>query len=156
MPIKASKPIPDGIQSVTPVINFTGDCAQAIDFYKKAFGAEVVGDIAKAPDGKVLHAMIKIGDSNVMLSDVMGPAENAAGLRGNLWLYVDNCDSIFNRAAGAGCKVVWPLIDQFWGDRAGTIIDPFGHQWSIATLKWILTPQEMKEKQAEWFASLKR
>jgi PhnB protein len=156
MPKKAPKPVPKGMNTVTPVLNFKGDCSTAIAVYKKAFGAVVVGDIATGPNGKVLHAMIKIGGSNIMLSDVMHKDVSLAGLRSNMWVYVDDCDKMFNRAVAAGCTVVWPLTDMFWGDRTGVLKDPFGHQWSIATLKWVLKPEEMRKAQDEWLKSVKK
>ena len=155
---KAPKPVPEGMHTVTSVLNFKGDCVKAIEFYQKAFGATVVGEVAKGPDNKVMHAMIKIGDSNVMLSDLMGMGkeEDAVGVRNNLWVYVKDCDALFNQAVGAGAAVTWSPTDQFWGDRVSVVKDPFGNQWSIATAKWIMTPEEMQKAQEEWFKTMKK
>ncbi len=155
MATKAAKPIPEGMHTVTPVLNFNGNCEKAIEFYKKAFQATVVGEIAKGPGGMVLHALIKIGDANVMLSDLMGKQDNPVGLYGNMWIYIDDCDSMFNKAISAGAVAVWPLTDQFWGDRVGVIKDPFNHQWSIATLKFTMSQEEMQKKQDEWMKTMK-
>jgi uncharacterized glyoxalase superfamily protein PhnB len=143
------------MHTVTPVLNFKGDCSKAIEFYQKAFGAAIAGEIAKGPDLKVMHAMIKIGDSNVMLSDLMGMVEEPVGMHANLWVYVEDCDSLFNRAVAAGCSVTWPPSDQFWGDRVAVVKDPFGNQWSIATVKWTMAPEEMQKAQEEWLKTMK-
>jgi PhnB protein len=156
MPRKALKPIPKGMRTITPVLNFKGDCIKAIEFYKKAFGAKVIGEVVKGPDGKVLHALLKIGDSNVMLSDLMGQDDEQFGLHANMWVYIADCDSVFNRAIAAGAKVKYPIMDQFWGDRVGALVDPFNNLWSIATLKWIMTPEEIQKGQDDWFKSIKK
>ena len=156
MPKKAPKPVPKGMHTVTSVLNFKGDCAEAIEFFKRAFGATVVGRIEKGADDKVMHALIKIGDSMVMLSDLMGPDKDPVGVRNNLWVYVNNCDTLFNRAVAAGATVTWPLSNQFWGDRVGVVRDPYGNQWSIATAKLVLTPRELQKAQEEWFKTMKR
>ncbi len=158
MATKAPKPVPEGMHTVTSVLNFKGDCLKAIEFYKKALGATVVGEVAKGPDNKVMHALIKIGDSSVMLSDLMGMGkeEDAVGLNNNLWVYVDNCDALFNRAVAAGATVTWPPTDQFWGDRVGVAKNPFGNQWSIATAKLVLTPEEIQKAQEEWLKTMKK
>jgi PhnB protein len=154
---KAPRPVPEGMHMVTPVLNFKGDCVKAIEFFQKAFGAMVVGEVAKGPDAKVMHALIKIGDSNVMLSDlmVMGKEADAVGVRNNLWVYIDNCDTLFDRAVAAGAAVTWPPTDQFWGDRVAVVKDPFGNQWSIATAKWVMTQEEMQKAQVEFFKMMK-
>jgi PhnB protein len=153
---KAKSPVPPGHHTVTPQLTLD-NAAQAIDWYKKALGAEEVAR-ATGPDGKIMHAEIKIGDSLIMLNDTMGP--NSKGPRGyggspaSLWVYVADCDAMFNRAVAAGGRVLegpmGKMGDQFWGDRAGTFTDPQGYMWTIATRKEDLTPQEMKQRQDEW------
>ena len=130
------KPIPEGMRAVTPHLVCAG-AADAIEFYKKAFGAV---EAARLPDpqGKIAHAMIRIGDSNVMLVDEfpeMGSVSPKA-LKGSpvtLHLYVDNVDATVERAVKAGAKITMPVADMFWGDRYGKLADPFGHHWSVAT-----------------------
>jgi len=130
------KPIPDGMHSVTPHLICAG-AADAIEFYKKAFGAVEEARLP-GPGGRIMHAMIRIGDSAVMLVDEM-PEWCALGpkaLKGSpvtIHLYVENADATFERAVKAGAKVTMPLEDQFWGDRYGKLEDPFGHHWSVAT-----------------------
>jgi uncharacterized glyoxalase superfamily protein PhnB len=130
------KPVPEGMHSVTPHLICAG-AADAIEFYKKAFGAVEEARLP-GPGGKLMHAMIRIGDSAVMLVDEM-PEFGALGpksLKGSpvtVHLYVENADATFERAVKAGAKVTMPLEDQFWGDRYGKLVDPFGHHWSVAT-----------------------
>jgi len=134
------KPIPPGYHSVTPYLTVR-DAARAIDFYKGAFGA-VEKERMTGPDGKsVMHAELKIGDSIVMLSDEfpgMSTCRSPQSLGGTtvaLFLYVQDVDAAFKRAANSGCKVLMELTDMFWGDRFGKLEDPFGNQWSMATHK---------------------
>ncbi len=155
MPTKAANPVPHGMHTVTPVLNFRGNCSKAIDFYKEAFGATVVGDIATGPGGMVLNAMLKIGNSILMLSDLMQASGPTFGLNANLWIYTDDCDALFNRAVSAGCKAKGPMLDMFWGDRVGALTDPFDNQWSIASQKFVPTPEEMRKSQEEWMKSNK-
>jgi uncharacterized glyoxalase superfamily protein PhnB len=142
------KPIPDGMHSVTPHLVCAG-AAKAIEFYKKAFGA-VEGGRLPGPDGRIMHAQIRIGDSAVMLVDEM-PEWGALGpkaLKGSsvtIHLYVENADATFERAVKAGAKVVMPIADQFWGDRYGKLEDPFGHHWSVATRLRDVSPDEMQQ-----------
>jgi PhnB protein len=158
MPTKALKPVPEGMNTITTELYYNGNCLQAIEFYKKAFGATTIGEIAKGPDGKsVMHAMLKIGDSNIMLADAWpgnwetGPKNTATA---GLFLYVEDCDKLYNQAVKAGCIVVNEMMDAFWGDRMGKVKDPFGHCWSIASLKWILTPEEISKGMDEWMKSV--
>jgi PhnB protein len=143
-----AKPIPEGMHSVTPQLVCAG-AAAAIEFYKKAFGATEVGRVA-GPDSKIMHAMLRIGDSGVMLVDEM-PQWGALGpksLKGSpvtIHLYVPDVDAFVSRAVDAGAKVTMPVADQFWGDRYGKIEDPFGHQWSVATHVRDVAPEEMKQ-----------
>jgi PhnB protein len=149
MPVK---PIPEGYHSVTPYLIVHGG-AQAIDFYKQAFGAVELFRM-DAPDNKIGHAEIKIGDSIVMLADE-NPAWGAKGpsaLGGTpvqLMIYVEDVDAVFKRALAAGGKETRPLKDQFYGDRSGTLTDPFGHSWTVATHKEDVSPTEMERRAAE-------
>jgi len=148
---KAKKAVPEGHHTVTPHL-ILDNAAQALDWYKKALGAEEVARAA-GPDGKIMHAEIRIGDSLIMLNDAMGGVKGPKAFGGSpasLWLYVEDCDKLFNKAVSAGGKVapgpMGQMQDQFWGDRSGTVIDPQGYQWTIATRKEDLTPQEMKQR----------
>jgi uncharacterized glyoxalase superfamily protein PhnB len=140
--------IPDGMHSVTPHL-ICGGAADAIEFYKKAFGA-VEGGRLPGPNGKLMHAMIRIEGSAVMLVDEM-PEWGALGpksLKGSpvtIHLYVENVDAFVKRAVDAGAKVTMPVADMFWGDRYGKIEDPFGHHWSVATHVREVTMEEMKQ-----------
>jgi PhnB protein len=141
------KPVPQGMHSVTPHLICAG-AADAIEFYKKAFGAVEVARLP-GPGGKLMHAMIRIGDSAVMLVDEM-PEWGALGpksLKGSpvtVHLYVENADATIERAVKAGAKVTMPLADQFWGDRYGKLEDPFGHHWSVATHVRDVSTEEMQ------------
>jgi PhnB protein len=152
---KAVKPVPDGYHTITPQLTLD-NAAQTIDWYKKALGAEEVSRSA-GPDGKIMHAEIKIGDSRVMMNDVMMGQKGPQALGGSpasMWLYVENSDALFNRAVGAGAKVQMPMADQFWGDRAGSVADPAGYTWWIATRKEELTPAEMQQRAQEFFKQM--
>ena len=149
---KAKSPIPEGYHTVTPSLTFD-DAIPAIEWYKKALGAEEVSR-AVGPDGKIMHAELKIGDSRIMLNDAMMGGKGPKALGGSpasLWIYVENCDVLFNRAIAAGAQVahgaMGQLQDQFWGDRSGTFTDPHGYLWTIATHKEDLTREEMKQRQ---------
>lgn len=148
---KAVKPVPEGYHTITPQLTLD-DAAGTIEWYKKALGAEELGR-SVGPDGKIMHAEIKIGDSRVMVNDVvMGKGPKAlGGSPASLWLFVDNSDALFQRAVGAGAKVSMPMADQFWGDRAGAVVDPAGYTWWLATRKEDLTPAEMKQRADEFF-----
>jgi PhnB protein len=152
---KAKSAIPTGHHTITPQLTLD-NAAQAIDWYKKALGAEETAR-AVGPDGKIMHAEVRIGDSLIMLNDEMGGGKSPkkfGGSPASLWVYVENCDVLFNRAVAAGAKVangpMGQMADQFWGDRCGTLTDPQGYSWTIATHKEDLTPQEMQQRQAEW------
>jgi PhnB protein len=147
----AVKPIPEGYHSVTPYLYAKG-AAQAIEFYKKAFSATERMRIAH-PDGRVGHAEIQIGDSIIMLADEFPEidARSPQSLGGSpvsIHLYVDDADTMFNRAVAAGARVKRPLADQFYGDRLGGIEDPFGHTWWISTHKEDLSPEEIEKRAA--------
>ena len=152
---KAKSAVPEGFHTVTPQLTLD-NAAQAIDWYKKALGADEVSR-AVGPDGKVLHAEVQIGNSRIMLNDAMGGGKGPKAFGGSpasLWIYVEDCDALFNRAVAAGARVfdgpMGSMADQFWGDRCGTLTDPQGFSWTIATRKEDLTPKEMEKRQAEW------
>ena len=151
----AKKPVPEGLHTVTPQL-ILDNAAQAIEWYKKALGAQETNR-AVGPDGKILHAALRIGDSHLYLNDAMMGAKGPKTMGGSpasFWIYVEDCDALFNRAVAAGGKVaegpMGQMADQFWGDRCGTLTDPHGYRWTIATHKEDLTPQEMEQRQAEW------
>ena len=147
------KPIPQGYRSVTPYLTLN-DAARALDFYKRAFGAQEIMRM-DGPNGKIGHAEIKIGDSMIMLSDEMPGSvsrspQSLGGTTAGVFLYVENVDAVFNQAVSAGAQVQTPLADMFWGDRFGQLKDPFGHSWSVATHKEDVAPAEMQKRmQAE-------
>jgi len=150
---KAKNPIPEGFQSLTPHITVKG-AANYLDFLKRAFNAVEVSR-APAPDGKLMHAHVRIGDSNLMLNDDF-PEFGAPPIAEGHWpltlhLYVADADAAFAQAVEAGCTVTMPLADQFWGDRYGNVKDPFGFNWAIATHIEDPTPEELKEREAKLF-----
>jgi PhnB protein len=152
------KPIPEGYHSVTPYL-VVDDAAKAIEFYKKALGAE---EKYRLPMGdRIGHAEIKIGDSHVMLSDEfpdmgnLGPKARG-GTTVSLMIYLDDVDSAFKRAIDAGATESRPVEDQFWGDRMGTLTDPFGHQWSLATHVEEVPEEEIGARFEEWQAKQKQ
>lgn len=152
---KAKSPVPQGFHTITPQLTLD-NAAAAIDWYKKALGAEEKGR-AVGPDGKIMHAEIRVGDSIVMLHDAMMGAKGPKSMGGSpaaLWIYTEDCDALFNRAIAAGAQPgngpMGQVSDQFWGDRCGTLIDPHGFQWTIATRKEDLTPEEIKVRQDEF------
>lgn len=149
------EPIPTGYHTVTPYLVIK-DAAQAIEFYKEAFGATELMRL-ESPEGKLVHAEIRIGDSPLMLCDE-SPDWNAlspqtiGGTSVSLMLYLEDVDSVVNRALGAGATLLMPVADQFWGDRMGTVADPFGHKWSIATHIEEVAPEEIDRRAREIFA----
>jgi uncharacterized glyoxalase superfamily protein PhnB len=146
MSVKAK---PDGYHTLTPYMTVR-DAARAIEFYKQAFGATEKG-VAKGPDGKIMHAELRIGDSVFMLADEfpefgsLSP-QSTGGSGMGLHIYTEDVDSAFDRAVKAGAQVDMPVSDMFWGDRYGKLSDPFGHKWSIATHKRDMSEEEMKEE----------
>ena len=152
-------PIPDGFHSITPNL-IIKDASKAIDWYKQALGANELYRMP-GPDGRIMHAEIKIGDAVVMITDEMpemggkGP-QTLGGTPVSLMIYCEDCDALFNRAVGAGASVRMPLEDAFWGDRWGMVTDPFGHVWAIATRKKNLSVPEMKRAMDEFMANFKR
>ena len=154
-PRKRVSPIPKGNHSVTPGLAVR-NADQAIEFYKKALGAKEKARMP-GPDGKIMHADIVIGDSHVMLGEENPQMNNPSpqSLNGSpisLYVYVRDADKVFSQAVKAGATVAMPMMDQFWGDRAGMITDPFGHKWWLATHKRDLSPKEMKKAAEEFFA----
>src|SRR6478672_36316 len=145
----AVKPVPEGYHSVTPYLA-VDDATAAIDYYKKAFGAEERVRMT-GPDGRIGHAELAIGDSLIMLSDPMPqgstrPPGDLGGTSGSVFLYVPDVDRVVQKSVDAGATVTMEVADQFWGDRFGVITDPFGHVWSIATHVEDVPPEEMAER----------
>jgi PhnB protein len=146
------KPVPDGMHTVTPHLVCAAD---AIESYKKAFNAVEMAHLSN-PQGKLIHASIRIGDSAVMLVDEFpdwgqfGP-KSLKGSPLTIHLYVEDADATFKRAVAAGAKVTMPLEDTFWGDRYGVLEDPFGHHWSVATHLRDVTPEEIQQAAQKMF-----
>jgi len=145
-------PVPKGLRTVTPYLSING-AAAAIDWYKKAFGAkEIVRE--PTPDGKLMHAQIRIGDSILMMSDVFpGASSQSPDVLGNssvtLQVYVKNVDKLWQKAVDAGAKITMPLDNVFWGERYGQLTDPFGHHWSLSEqIKMSKAERDEKQKQA--------
>ena len=155
--MKATQAVPKGFHTVTPSL-FVRNTAQAIDFYKKALGAEELMRMT-GPDGKIGHAEIKIGDSIIFLSDENAAfgtksPESLGGVTGALYLYVDDVDKAFQRAVDAGGQARMPVMDMFWGDRVGNFIDPYGHSWTLSTHTQDLTEQEIQEGEKKFYAQM--
>lgn len=151
-----AKPIPDGYHTVTPYLYVKG-AADAIEFWKKAFGATEVLRMP-GPDGTVMHAEIKIGDSILMLAEEMPEWGNKSpktlgGPSGGYCIYLNDVDAAFAKAIAAGATVLRPVQDQFYGDRSGTVTDPFGHTWTLATHKEDLTPEQITQRFEEFMKS---
>ncbi len=150
------KAIPDGFHSLQAYLTVKG-AAQAIEFYKKAFGAKELYRMP-GPGGSVMHCEMQVGDSRFMLSDEfpeMGPRRSPQTLKATcfqLFMYVPDVDATFKQAVASGAKAVMPVADMFWGDRYGTLTDPFGHEWGIATHKEDLTPEQVKQRADAFFA----
>jgi PhnB protein len=148
----------EGYQTVTPALTVRNG-AEAIEFYKKAFGAEEVMRVL-GPDGKsIMHAEIRLGNSRIMLGDeapstgCLAPV-TLGGPGGSLYVYVPDVDVAFKRAVAAGAKVLMPVTDMFYGDRLGQVEDPSGHRWGLATHVEELAPEELARRQREFFASM--
>jgi PhnB protein len=152
-------PIPPGFHTLTPHLTVR-NAKEALEFYKQAFGAEVL-HVADMPDGKVMHATVRMGDSMLMLNDEM-PEHGAlsplssGGSGVTLHIYTENVDDAFARAVAAGATVKMPLADQFWGDRYGVVADPYGFKWSLATRVKELSPEQMQEEQEKMFSAMKK
>lgn len=150
----ATKAIPKGYHSVTPYLIIDG-AAKAIDFYKRAFNATEVMRM-ESPDGRVGHAEIKIGDSQIMLADEhpqMGyrSPQSLGGAAVSLMVYVEEVDQTFKQALASGAQELQPVKDQFYGDRSGTLKDPFGHVWTISTHVEDVAPEEMRRRAEQFF-----
>jgi uncharacterized glyoxalase superfamily protein PhnB len=137
-----AKAIPEGYHTVTPYLVVRG-AAKTIDFAKKAFGAETASEPLKRPDGTIMHAEFKIGDSYVMISDA---SEQHQPMQSMLHIYVPNVDAVYQRAIAAGGKSVMEPMDMFYGDRSGGVKDPAGNQWFIGTHREDVAPQELKRR----------
>jgi PhnB protein len=153
----AVKAIPEGYHTVTPSLTVR-DGAKAIDFYKKAFAAQERMRMP-GPDGRLMHAELQVGDSIVMLADEMAEAgckapASVGAVSSSLYVYVPDVDAAFTRAVEAGAKALMPPADMFWGDRFGTVEDPSGHRWGLATHKKDPSPAEMEKGQKEFLASM--
>lgn len=151
----AVKPIPEGYEGITPYL-ICKNAEAAIEFYKKAFGAEASSVMTMPGSGGVMHAELRIGDSNLMLSDefeqwkVLGP-QSLGGTTVGMHLYVTDCDAAYARAVGAGATGVMPPTNMFWGDRFAKVKDPFGHEWSIATHVEDVSADECARRAAKMF-----
>jgi len=152
------KAVPPGFHTLTPHL-VVRNAEQALEFYKNAFGAEVL-HVAHMPDGKVMHASLRIGDSMLMLNDefpdygTLSPL-STGGSAVTIHIYTENVDAAFNRAVSAGAQVKMPLADQFWGDRYG-VVDPFGHKWSLGAHIKDMSPEEMQREQVRAMAAMKK
>jgi PhnB protein len=152
------KPIPDGYHTVTPYLSIDG-AAAALEFYKRAFGA-TEGMRVPSPDGRIAHAEIEIGDSKIMLADEFPEMnfrspKSIGGSPVTIHLYVEDSDQVTAQAVSAGAKLLRPVADQFYGDRSGSVEDPFGHVWHIATHTQDVSPEELK-KHMEAMASAEK
>jgi len=149
------KAVPEGFHTLTPYL-CVKDAEKAIEFYKKAFGAQEV-HVSRMPGGKIMNAQLRIGDSMLMMNDEFPPharsPESLGGTPVSIHVYVEDVDKLFNQAVAAGATVVMPLMDAFWGDRFGSVKDPFGHVWSLATHIKDMTSEEMHRAGEEFFAS---
>src|SRR5437867_10095296 len=153
----AVQPIPEGYNTVSPYLA-VDDAAKAIEYYKKAFGAEETVRM-NGPDGRIGHAELKIGDSHLMLSDPFPqasttPPKELGGTSASVFIYVEDVDAVVKKAVDAGATITTEITDQFWGDRFGSITDPFGHSWSIATHIEDVPPEEMEQRAKEAMAAM--
>jgi PhnB protein len=151
------QPVPEGYHTITPYLAVE-DASAAIDFYKKAFGAEERVRMA-GPGGSVMHAELGIGDSLVMLSDPFPqastkPPKELGGTSASIFAYVEDIDSVYKQAIDAGATSLMEPDDMFWGDRFGSVQDPFGHSWTIATHVEDVSPEEIQKRSEEWMASM--
>jgi PhnB protein len=145
----AVKPIPEGYHTLTPSLSVE-NAAEAIEFYKRAFGASERARTL-GPDGKIAHAELQIGDSVLMLADpfpqaTTKPPTQIGGTAVTLFLYVEDVDAVFKQAVGAGATSTMDVDDMFWGDRFGSVTDPYGHSWGIATHVEDVPPEELEER----------
>jgi PhnB protein len=152
----AVRPVPEGYSTATPYLIVSG-AVEAIDFYKNAFGASEIMRFPQ-PDGKIAHAEIQIGDSKIMLADEYPDRgyrspRSLGGSGSSIMLYVNNVDDVFERAVKAGAKAKDPVKNQFYGDRSGNLVDPFGHMWTVATHVEEVSAEEMQRRMKEMSAS---
>src|SRR2546421_2992539 len=151
----SAKPIPDGYDALIPSV-IVRDAAKAIEFYKDVFGATELMRMNQADGSKIAHAELKIRNSVMMIGDecpqmgALAPQPNAGPPPRSVMIYVPDVDGTYNKAISLGSKSVMPPMDMFWGDRFGKFIDPFGHQWGVATHKQDVTPEECAKAAAEW------
>lgn len=153
------KAVPEGLHTITPHLVVNG-ATKAVEFYKNVFGAKILS-VHNTPDGKVMHAEIQIGDSKVFLADefpgMSCPSPNTAGgTTVVLNLYSENVDQLFNKAVSAGATVVMPLGNQFWGDRYGQVVDPFGHRWALGQHVEDVAPEELERRAKEAFSQMSK
>ena len=153
----SARPVPEGFHSITPGL-VVDDAPKALEFYKKAFGATELMRMP-APDGSIMHAEMKIGNSIIFVSEASPASESFSpkhfkGTPVGLFLYADDVDAAFKRAVDAGCTVDMPVADMFWGDRFCSVEDPFGHSWGIATHIKDMTPEEMQKASREFFEKM--
>jgi PhnB protein len=152
------KPVPDGYHTINVTLSIK-NAVEAIEWYKKAFGAQETMR-AVGPDGKsIMHAEMKLGDCTFMLNDEFPEMkcfspQTIGGTPVAMWLYVENVDQMFESATRAGAKTLQPVTDMFWGDRFGQVEDPYGHRWSIATHKEDVPPEEMKKRQEQFMKQM--
>jgi uncharacterized glyoxalase superfamily protein PhnB len=151
------KTIPEGFRTLTPYL-VVRDAAKAVEFYTKAFGADA-RSVHYAPDGKIMNADLKIGDSVLLLSEEFPGAQcrspqSIGGTSVTIHIYVEDVDGWFNRAVSAGATILMPVMDMFWGDRYGQLKDPFGHHWALATHKEDPTSEEIERRAKEVFAKI--
>ena len=155
---KAKSPVPEGQHTISPHLTVKG-APQAIEYYRKAFGATELHR-SLGPGGLIMHAALKVGDSMFFLNDEMPMPDGGksptsiGGTAVTINLYVPDADATYRQAISAGAKETMPIADQFWGDRYGIVTDPYGHKWAIATRKEDLTPEEMDKRGKEFFAQM--
>ena len=153
----AVQPVPEGYNTISPSLA-VDDAAEAIEFYKRAFGAKERFRMP-GPGGMIAHAELEIGNSLIMLSDPFPQSgtrtpKELGGTTVGIFLYVEDVNALVEQAVAAGAKVTMPVENQFWGDRYGKLVDPFGHEWDVATHVEDLTPEEMEERGRQWMASM--
>ena len=152
-----AQPVPEGYHTLTPYLA-VDDAKAAIDFYQRAFGAKERVRM-HGPDGMIAHAELEIGDSKVMLADPFPqastrPPKELGGTSVGVFVYVENVDEVFQQAVDAGATATMEPDDQFWGDRFGSVTDPFGHSWQISTHVEDVPPEEMEKRSKEWMAQM--
>jgi PhnB protein len=153
----AVKPIPEGYQTITPYLGVES-AQEAIDFYQRAFGAKERARMS-GPGDSVMHAELEVGDSLVMLSDPFPqsstkPPKELGGTSVNIFMYVEDIDAVYKQAVDAGATSLMEPDDMFWGDRFGSVQDPFGHSWTIATHIEDVSPEELQKRSEEFMASM--